>query len=213
MSAAEIYEGLLNEYGKPQWWSDNPYTVIVEAILVQNTSWSSVRKVSEKVSRTYVPEEILSMPALELEDLIRPCGFCKRKADTIRRITEWFGRYDFNPESEWNVNDKDLRNELTSIKGIGYETADVILVYAFHRPHFIIDAYTRQIYERLGLQFSCDDEIRSFIKETTPTDYKIHGWYHWLLLQHGINRCKKKPLCIGCPFVKSCIFAGSQICH
>ncbi len=43
-----------------------------------------------------------------------------------------------------------LRRELLSVNGIGRETADNILLYAFERPVFVVDAYTRRMFSRLG---------------------------------------------------------------
>ena len=95
-----------------------------------------------------------------------------------------------------------MRKELLGIKGIGAETADVLLVYAFHRASFIIDAYTRRFLSRLGIEFDDDMQIRSFFENGLPADYQIYGWYHWLILDHGISRCKKVPACDDCIFTK-----------
>ena len=51
--ALEIYNSLNSAYGPAVWWSDDAYTVMVEAILVQNTTWSSVVKVIKAL-----PQEI-----------------------------------------------------------------------------------------------------------------------------------------------------------
>lgn len=204
ITAAEIYERLHTAYGQPRWWSDDPFVVMVQSVLVQNTSWTLVEKVTDSMADKLSPAYVLGLKAEELETLIRPCGFCKAKAATIHRLTEWYGKYEYQVEKVKALELQELRKELLAIKGIGAETADVILVYAFHKPSFVIDAYTRRFLERLGSRFDSDNEIRSFFERGLERDYQFYGWYHWLILEHGIKRCRKTPTCEKCVFDDLC---------
>lgn len=56
---------------------------------------------------------------------------------------------------------------MRSIKGIGNETADVISVYVFHKPVFIVDAYSRRFLMKLGLNFDTDEEIKRFFEKVS----------------------------------------------
>lgn len=205
MTAMEIFERLYTAYGQPRWWSYDPYIVMVQSIMVQNTSWSSVEKVTAALGDALSPQRILALKTEELEELIRPCGFCKGKSAAIRRLTEWYGKYEYEARNVKAVGQSRLRQELLTIKGIGAETADVILVYAFYKPSFVIDAYTRRFLERLGFCFGNDDEIRSFFQAGLKNDFQLYGWYHWLILDHGIKHCRKKPVCGGCIFEAKCM--------
>ena len=201
MGALEIYQELLRAYGAPRWWSDDPYTVMFQAILVQNTSWKSVEKVTQSMGSQLCPDAVAQLSQEALEDLIRPCGFCRSKASAIRDLTHLFSEYQYNVECiNARYTAPELRQVLLHLKGIGEETADVLLVFAFNRASFIVDAYTRRFLRRLGYVFSGDDAIRSFFEAGLPQDYKIYGWTHWLILDHGIQHCKKTPACEGCPF-------------
>jgi endonuclease-3 related protein len=202
MTANELYEKLLQMYGKPRWWSEDPYVVMFQTILVQNTSWTQVEKTTASIGATLDPRKIAVMSESALEELIRPCGFAKGKAATIKRLTDWFSGYDFSVERTADMASETLRNELLSIKGVGPETADVFMVYAFNRASFIIDAYTRRLLKRLGYHFEADAEIRSFFEDGLPEDYEIYGWLHWLILDHSIQHCKRNPECDGCEFLK-----------
>ncbi|MDO5574777.1 MAG: endonuclease [bacterium] len=208
ITANEIYEKLEIVYGKPRWWSDDPYIVMVQSILVQNTVWSSVEKVTDTILSELKPERLLRLDDEKLQEMIRSCGFCKGKSATIRRITQWYGKYSYNANTVRKLGKDQLRKELLSIKGIGAETADVILVYAFHKPSFVIDTYTRRFLERMGFQFDSDDEIRTFFEIGVDEDFQIYGWLHWLLLEHGIEHCKKVPVCDKCAFEKDCKNCG-----
>lgn len=209
-NANELYQILLASRGKPRWWSEDPFTVMFQAVLVQNTAWRSVEKTCEAIGDKLTPQTIGAMSLEELELLIRPCGFCKAKARTIQALVLWFGQYDFSARAVEEIPAFRLRRELLSIRGIGAETADVILVYAFYKPSFIIDAYTRRLLSRLGCGFSDDASVRQFFEDTLPKDARVYGWYHWLILEHCISTCKKVPRCSGCPLKDSCRHSLSQ---
>ena len=131
LDAEEIYGLLLSSYGKPEWWSDDPYTVIFQSVLVQNTSWSSVKKTTALFHDELSAESIDSLDAEILMNKIRSCGFAKRKAETIKALTSWYLSYEGAIEK---LSTEALRKELLSFRGVGEETADVILVYALLRP-------------------------------------------------------------------------------
>lgn len=160
MIAAEgLYGLLLDAYGEPGWWSDDPYIVMFQSVLVQNTAWSSVVRVCD--GATISPEAVMGMDIGDLEDMIRPCGFARAKARTIRSLTEWYVSRGCDVSG---IEMEALREELMSIRGVGAETADVILVYAFCRPSFVIDAYTRRLLERLGDGTWDDARIRDYFE-------------------------------------------------
>ncbi len=206
MDSSELYLLLLSCYGKPHWWSDDPYTVMVQSVMVQNTSWKNVEKATEGIGDKLRPETVEKLSQGELESLIRPVGFPKRKAGTIRELTEWYERYGYS-RSEVMAEEKDiLRSELLMVKGVGEETADVILIYAFFKPSFAVDAYTRRFLSRFGYCFGCDDEIRKFMKDWLGEDAAAYGFFHSLILEHSIKKCKKDPDCVSCPIKRSCAY-------
>ena len=191
-------EWLLKAYGQPRWWSDDPFVVMLQSVLVQNTTWSSVEKTCAMFVNQLTPEYIEDLSTEELEQIIRPCGFYKAKARTIQALTAWYRKYHFDRQAVHEVPMPRLRKELLSIRGVGAETADVILVYAFYKASFIIDAYTRRFLFRLGYNFSDDTAIKLFFEKELPEDAQFYGWYHWLILEHCISVCKKTPKCDIC---------------
>lgn len=207
LSAEEIYKILLTAYGKPRWWSDDPFTVMFQSVLVQNTAWSSVEKTCTPIGDKLTPEYIGNLWTEELEQLISLCGFYKAKARTIQALITWYRCYHFDRRKIQSVPMPDLRKELLSIRGIGNETADVILVYAFYQPTFIIDAYTRRFLLRLGYEFSDDTAIKNFFETGLKKDAQLYGWYHWLILEQCISACKKSPDCDKCKFKEQCKYS------
>ena len=204
LNAEEIYKVLLAAYGRPRWWSDDPFTVMFQSVLVQNTAWSSVVKTCAAIGDKLTMECIGSLSTEELERLISPCGFYKAKARTIQALIAWYRSYQFDRRTVQNTPMPDLRKELLNIRGIGAETADVILVYAFYQPTFIIDAYTRRFLLRLGYEFSDDAGIKEFFETGLKKDAQIYGWYHWLILEHCISACRKTSKCDKCKFKEQC---------
>lgn len=202
LSAKELYDILVRAYGEPGWWSDDPYTVMLQSVLVQNTTWRSVERAYENIGRLS-PDDVMSMPADELQKLVRPCGFCRRKSATIISLTEWFrDRASTGVLSE--IPTGTLRDELMSIRGVGRETADVILVYALRRPVFVVDAYTRRLMRRLEYGFGDDRDISSFFESGLDLDVERLGGMHRLILEHGMARCGGKPSCDDCPLLAFC---------
>lgn len=210
LSASEIYEKMLSVYGKPRWWSDDPFTVMFQSVLVQNTAWNNVIKTCEKIGEKLTPQYIDELSCDELEQIITPCGFYKAKSKTIKSLVEWFKKYDFSAENAVQNTLYELCGELLKIRGIGAETADVILVYALHQPSFIIDAYTRRFLQRLGYSFADDTEIKNFFEAGLPKNAEIYGYFHWLILDHCISVCKKNPKCESCKLKAYCEYFGGK---
>lgn len=208
LSADQLYDRLETEYGEPGWWSDDPFTVMFQSVLVQNTAWTSVVRTCGHIGGIS-PERITSMSREELEDLIRPCGFARSKSAAIRDLAEWFGSYGNDLERVADVPTDELRTELLSIRGVGEETADTILVYAFRRPRFVVDAYARRLMGRLG----CDQDdgaIREYFESGLGHDAMRLGGMHRLILEHGIARCGKRPKCDGCPLSDLCMIRSER---
>lgn len=210
LKAEEIYKILLTAYGKPRWWSDDPFIVMFQSVLVQNTTWRIVEKTCASIEDKLTPEYIENLPAEELEQLISPCGFYKAKARTIQALAAWYRRYQFDRQKVQNIPMADLRKELLSIRGIGAETADVILVYAFYQPSFVVDAYTRRFLLRIGYEFTDDTAIKNFFETGLPKEAELYGRYHWLLLEHCISACKKSPQCDQCKLKERCKYNGKE---
>jgi endonuclease-3 related protein len=94
-----------------------------------------------------------------------------------------------------------LRQKLLSVKGIGPETADSMLLYAGGFPWFVVDAYTRRIFSRHGLVADPVDynDLQDFFMKDLPRDTKLYNEYHALLVKLGKEICRQKPLCEQCP--------------
>ena len=201
----QIYQKMFDALGPRHWWpGETPFEVIIGAILTQNTNWSNVEKAIKnlKTAGKLSPEGMYELSVTELAELIRPSGFFNVKAKRVKAFINWlFSRYEGNLSKMFDQDLQILRGELLSVKGIGPETADSILLYAGNMPTFVVDAYTHRIFSRHELipEESTYDEMKSFFEENLPEDVQLFNEYHALLVNIGKTFCKTKKVCEPCP--------------
>ncbi|OZU89344.1 endonuclease [Virgibacillus indicus] len=201
-----IYEKLYNHYGPQSWWpAETPFEMMVGSILVQNTNWRNVEKALLKLRPYLDPESIDLLPLEELAQLIRSSGFFNIKAKRIKAFIKWFKEYNFDIDRIKKKDRQELRIELLSINGIGRETADAMLLYAFEKPVFVVDAYARRIFHRIGYDMPVSyDGFQKLVEKELPYDLVIQNEYHALLVEHAKQFCRVKPICKGCPLLSIC---------
>ncbi len=179
--------------------------MMMGSILVQNTSWRNADKALDNLKPFLKPEAIDYLSIDELAHLIRPSGFFNIKAKRIKSYMKWFKTYNYDIDLIKKIDRHQLRKELISIQGIGPETADVILIYAFDIPIFVVDAYARRIFYRLGYDMpESYDEFRKQIEKDLPMDLMLYNEFHALLVEHAKEHCKTSPICESCPLFGLC---------
>ena len=201
-----IYHALNSHYGDLFWWpAETPFEVIVGAVFTQNTAWTNVEKAIRRFEGKLSPERVLSLPVAELQEIIRPAGYFRQKAQYLKAVTEWFISYDCNPDAIKNRPLPDLRAELLRVRGVGNETADSILLYAFDLPAFVVDAYTMRLFRRYPVNAGeTYMDVKSFCESGLPRDAKLYNRFHALIVHNGKEHCKKKMDCAACPLERHC---------
>jgi endonuclease-3 related protein len=208
----EIYRLLLASYGTQHWWpADTPFEVIVGAILTQSAAWGNVEKAISnlKQARVMTSMSLRKLPLSKLAKLIYPSGYYNAKALKLKSFVEHLEEaHQDSLERFFSLDILQLRSELLNIHGIGPETADSIILYAAHKPMFVIDAYTRRILTRLGLNPLSDNysAFQALFMGNLPADEKLFNEYHALLVRHGKEVCKKVPLCSNCCLKNFCLY-------
>ncbi len=165
-------------------------------------SWKRARKDKKHIREENLidPVKIKRIDIEKLARLIRSSGYFRQKSMRLKKIAEFF-------LSNKDRNKDHSREELLALKGIGPETADSILLYAYKKPEFVIDAYTKRIYSRLfGISKELAyEELKGIFESSLGKDVKVYREYHALLVELGKNYCRKiKPLCRKCPLNKEC---------
>ncbi len=203
-----IYQLLFDRFGPQRWWpGQTQFEIIAGAILTQNTNWANVEKAitNLKAADRLTHEKLHHLDVSQLAELIRPAGYYNIKAKRLKNFINWlFENYDGKLTNLENLDTDRLRAELLAITGVGRETADSILLYAFDRPIFVVDAYTARIAFRHQLiEPDADYErLRELFQSNLPQDTKLFNEYHALLVRVGKEFCRPKARCPGCPLEK-----------
>lgn len=214
---SKVYGELLGRYGPRGWWpvtkpggdfpeytggpvnGDQRFEVAVGAVLTQNTAWKNASKAIENLNRKGLlsAEGIDRAEEKELAETIKPSGYYNMKAKKLKALAAFFLR-----------GERITRGSLLGLYGIGPETADSILLYAFDVPTFVVDAYTKRIFSRIGVieEDTPYDDVKSIFEENLPFDPRRFQEYHALIVEHAKRHCRKDPQCEGCPILKLCSF-------
>ena len=212
----EIYRRLYAAYGSQHWWpAGSPFEVVVGAILTQSAAWVNVEKAIEnlKAAGSLSPEGLLRVGIDDLARLIYPAGYYNAKARKLKAFLEMlFDRHGGELDSLFALPLPELRQELLATYGIGQETADSITLYAAHKPVFVIDAYTRRVFSRLGLVPAGDSYAswQAMFSEALPPDVQLFNEYHALIDRHAKTVCRKVPLCGQCCLRQICRLATAD---
>ncbi|MFZ2456686.1 MAG: endonuclease III domain-containing protein [Candidatus Altiarchaeia archaeon] len=208
----EIHDALLEKFGPQDWWpGDTPFEVVIGAILTQSTSWTNVEKAigNLKKKKLLSPEGIHRIDTEALALHIRSAGYYNAKARKLKEFMHHLhAKHDGDLDRMFGQDGRTLRIELLSIWGIGPETADSIVLYAAEKPEFVVDAYTKRIFSRLGYvkENVSYEGLKEFSEKNLPKDVKIYNEFHALLVRLGKEHCKKSnPICMGCPLEKGCL--------
>jgi len=210
----QIYDVMFDNYGPQHWWpGDTPFEIMVGAVLTQNTAWTNVEKAIThlKSNRALTPQTIVDTHHKRLASWLKPVGYFNVKATRLKSFCHWYldaGQF----KQLDKLDTATLREALLSVKGVGPETADDILLYAFARPVFVIDAYTRRLFSRLG--YINGDEGYETLRATfekklqkQADPIQLFNEYHGLIVWHAKYFCKTKPVCEACCLRKYCTLA------
>ncbi|WP_424714970.1 endonuclease III domain-containing protein [Methanobacterium sp.] len=209
-----IYSSLYNHYGPQGWWPllsrdistkevkmvnhplnyDLPktrneiYEIILGTILTQNTAWNSAEIALRNLKDLDAinPQNLLDLDSETFKQAIRSAGFLNQKSVYINEVTKFYiGLDDKIP----------TRKELLEVKGVGNETADSILLYAFKQPEFVVDTYTKRIFSQIDLIDYNDNynKIKTLFETQLPRDMIIYNEYHALIVAHAKKYYSRKP--------------------
>ena len=214
-----VYDKLFVAFGSQGWWpilnnktllceyhknaprnEEEAFEICIGAILTQSTSWKNVEKalINLKKNNALAKKELKKLSMQELAKLIKPAGYFNQKAKKIKNFVAYKGKI--------------TREGLLSIWGCGNETVDSMLLYAFNKPVFVVDAYTKRIMGRLGVckENMGYEELQSIFHRDLKEDVHLFNEYHALLVKHAKQHCRTKPLCSNCPLGMLCKEKSAQ---
>lgn len=205
-----VFEQLLAHFGPLHWWpGDGRFEIMVGAVLTQNTAWTNVEKAIANLRAADVME-LAAMRATApdaLAEMIRPAGYFNVKQRRLRNLLDWLhAQGGHEALLDWPT--PRLRDGLLSVNGVGRETADDIVLYAYDRPVFVIDAYTRRLFSRFGWIGGDEDydHLRLGIEAALGHDVALFNEYHAQIVYLGKDYCRTRPRCGACPLADLCSF-------
>lgn len=217
-----LYNALLDDYGPQHWWpvEGPPETAALEvcvgAILVQHARWESAAATLRRLrdAGALSAQALATLQLDDLEALVHGAGTYRAKARTLRSFAAAVlagpggtieGFLDGDAET--------VRRRCLEVSGIGPETADVIVLYAARRPTFVVDAYARRLFARLGCELPEGYEAaRRALFGAASGDVARLGQWHALIVAHGKTRCRaRSPRCEGCPLLEECPAGASRV--
>lgn len=233
----KVYQILYTEFGPQGWWpvydsgfktvkyhprryrvlnEKEAFEISVGAILTQNTTWKNVEKCIIKLNEYNLisPYALNKLNSEKLESLIRSSGYYKQKTLKLKYFSRWLiseGGNLLTLPGKYNLSQ--IRERLLSVKGIGRETADSIILYAMSLPTFVIDSYTKRIYSRL---FSDNkeyeyDALKKIFEAALKSSYILYNEYHALIVKLAKDYClKNNPLCEKCVLKKICNYGRNN---
>lgn len=215
ISLLAVYDALLDNYGVQHWWpADSSFEIMIGAILTQNTRWENVEMAIRALKRAggITPEALLAFPAGQLQQLIRSAGFFRQKERCLRHLAKIIVEdYAGDVSAVLRGETLEVRHRLLALPGIGPETADSMLLYAGGHPIFVVDAYTRRIFARLGLLTGEESyvAVQTYCMENLPHNVSLFNEYHALLVRLAKEHClSRKPRCAGCPLQRWCLLCA-----
>lgn len=208
-SLRQYYLMLLENFGPQGWWpARTRLEVILGAILTQNTTWLNASRAIKELKRvgliSWAALRDASIPVLEA--CVRPAGFYRQKARTIRGFVDWLdNRHVGSLDTFFALGPSECREQLLTLIGIGPETADAILLYAGRQATFVADAYTRRVLARHGLlpESAGYESARQFLHQHLPPDQAMFNEFHALLVEVAKRHCRRQGAnCEDCPLRK-----------
>ena len=236
LSPEELYSELYNHYGPQGWWpviiedhqfekdnrgyhKENPvfetslkdkYEIITGAVLTQNTAWKNVEKCLIKLMENSIDsaELFLEKDENDIKSLIKSSGYYNQKYKKLKIVMEYLCAKGYLTDKKNYENRIPERSGLVDLWGIGEETADSILLYAFNVPTFVIDMYTKRLTERLNpdLEIKSYKEYKKYYENNLDRDVELYNEYHALVVKHCVEKCRKKPICSMCFLKERCSY-------
>ena len=176
----------------------NPLELLVATVLSAQCTDVRVNQVTKDLFEKYqTPADYADAPLEELEEDIRPTGFFRNKAKSLKNCGAAL-------VERHKAEVPDSLEELVKLPGIGRKTANVILGNAFNTPGVVVDTHVGRISQRLGLTQQRDPvKIEFDLMELIPQ--KKWTLFSHQLIQHGRSVCKaRKPQCTECPLLEHC---------
>jgi len=183
---------------------NSPLELLVATTLSAQCTDAKVNEVTPLLWKAFpTAEAIAGADRAKLEQIVRPTGFFRKKANSVQSICRAVVE-DFHGEVPRTLDD------LTKLPGIGRKTANVVLAQALGRQAIAVDTHVGRVSQRIGLaRKKLPDKIELELCKIIPED----RWSRATLLMgtHGRRICHARtPDCPKCPLKRLCDYPKQQ---
>ncbi len=194
-----------------EWWGGfrDPFEISVSAILVQLSRWEIVDEALGRLRGNGLlnPYTLSKADQEVVKELVRGVGFYETKSRVLREFSQLVVS-----KGGWDAFiDRDLtevREDLISLRGVGPETADAILLFAGNKPVLPVSRLARRVLSRIGLDIPRNyTQAQKLLESCMPKNLRDYKMFHAALVSIAKTHCRiKKPLCVKCPLSALCTF-------
>jgi endonuclease-3 len=175
-----------------------PFQLLVATILSAQCTDKQVNRVTETLFHKYAaPDDFVRARISERETHIRPTGFFRNKAKSIKKCSEMLLTL-YGGEVPSTI------DELLQLPGVGRKTANCVLGAAFNTPGVVVDTHVKRLSIRFGLTVKKDpDQIEKDLEKLLPKE----RWRRFsdILIYHGREVCNaRRPAHHRCAVVSLC---------
>lgn len=180
---------------------NNSYELLVAVILSAQCTDKRVNIVTKDLfPLANSPEKMLALGQERLKEIIHPCGFFNTKSKAIIETSQdLIDRFDGKVPS--------TLDELTSLKGVGRKTANVVIANAFNGQTIAVDTHVHRVSKRLGLTIENSTPLKCEMNLLSVIPEDKRSKFHHQLILFGRNVCKAiNPKCDECQLKNICKF-------
>lgn len=178
---------------------ETDYQLLIAVVLSAQSTDNRVNSVTPIIFSKYKTLEELKNASLEdLEEIIRPVGSFRKKAQYVKGIaTRLVDEFDGKVPVD--------REVLESFPGVGRKTVNVFLAEFYHYPAIAVDTHVERVSKRLKLAFLKDSVLDVERKLMKKVPKERWAKFHLQMVLFGRYYCKAvKPLCKDCPLKEYC---------
>lgn len=184
---------------------ENPFELLVAVVLSAQCTDNRVNQVTPALfAVANTPEKMIELGQEKLKEYIHSCGFYNSKSKAIIEASK-------DILEKFNGQVPSTMEDLTSLRGVGRKTANVVIANAFGGQTIAVDTHVHRVSKRLNLakENSTPYECEMNLLKIVPFD-KRSKFHHQMIL-FGRNICKaQRPNCEMCKLKDICKYYSSK---
>ncbi|MBI5061758.1 MAG: endonuclease III [Candidatus Aenigmarchaeota archaeon] len=190
---------LRKNYYKERLLVKDKFRLLITTVLSQRTRDENTDAAAKRLfSVAKTPKQTARLSKKRLEELIKSSGTYRQKAKHIKEISKIINE-------KYNSRVPQTREELLSLPGVGYKTADIVLSYGYGVPTIAVDTHVNRIPKRIGIvpEKTKLEEARLILEALTPK--KDRFVVNLGLVRFGQEICRPiGPKCQVCELNRIC---------